>query len=260
MDALKSERIIDISQQANVGMVIHDTSVSYIQTLLLPFATEIENITDIDTLIKSIFPQTLFLKGHIIEYIYANIKSDVTLNNPEDIAAAKNSVIEYLVLDIVELAGHSARESRDSTIIPWDIQKVITNSGELPEIFGVRQTDKYLPVTVELVQGNPFIHELTEIFFGGLLLFSAVSGSSFNISMFGVPFLTDYILNGNNRFVNLNGGIYRVEIAGSDIYFNSNEFMQGFITGASWIGVDHHLYWKDLTELDDNGKLIPLTF
>ena len=51
---------------------------------------------------------------------------------------------------------------------------------------------------------------------------------------------------------------YMVQVADRQFTFKTPQFMQGFMTGALWAGVDHHKYWQDLTTLDKNGQKIKL--
>jgi histone H2A len=62
------------------------------------------------------------------------------------------AVIEYLVAEIVELAGNAARDNRKSRIIPRHIQLAIRNDEELNKLFD----------NVTIAQGGvmPNIHEV----------------------------------------------------------------------------------------------------
>jgi hypothetical protein len=41
---------------------------------------------------------------------------------------------------------------------------------------------------------------------------------------------------------------FSVKIGENQYIFDTPNFMQGFITGAMWTGVDHHKYWGNLIQ------------
>jgi histone H2A len=61
-----------------------------------------------------------------------NYSSRIGTGAPSYLAAA----IEYLIAEIVELAGNAAHDNKKSRIIPRHIQLAIRNDDELNKLFG----------------------------------------------------------------------------------------------------------------------------
>ena len=269
MNVLTTDNIITVLQQVHPDTHIHPTSIAYIRTLLRPYA-EVVDPAPIEGVIQWIplaFPGEL-AKHALSELLRVRILNVRTLQKPEtDPAvetAAKDSIIDYIVAELLELAGNYARDKNDM-ILPWDIQLVISRDEELSAMFHINIGDTTLSVTVT-VGAKQFTHVLGLEFTIGLLLFSlpTVGNHDFKIMMFDTAF-TEYYLVGDedyviaedehsHRFLNRNNELIKHSVIVNDTryWFNDTDFMQGFATGALWTGVDHHAYWRDLTQ-HDNG-------
>lgn len=46
----------------------------------------------------------------------------------------------------------------------------------------------------------------------------------------------------------------------NEILFNTPDFIQGIMTAAQWINIDHHIIVTHLIEVDESGNYIDLTF
>lgn len=296
MNALTPAAIIETFRQVHPDMNLHPTSVGYIQTLLEPYAKVIEpaDIAGVTAWIPQAFPGELGQHA-LTEMGKATTKKIAEINEahaiakgvepleeekandtvPEVISTAKTALIEYFVAEIIEIAGNAAREQREYTILPWDVQLAIGKDEELSKVFGITKEMKQLPVDV-VVGAQKFTHQLTLEVTMGLLLFSdpSVGKHDFKITMFGVPFTTDYIVPpAETGQEPADQHIYRLEesrfghgaereqpfsvVVGKETYgFTSPDFMQGIATGAQWAGVDHHQYWKQLQQHTYQGDQV----
>ena len=154
----------------------------------------------------------------------------------------------------------------DKTILPWDVKIGIGNDTDLSRMFGIVEGDVLLPVKI-VFNNQSYTHMLSLEFTCGLLLFSLQSHRNFHISLFEVPFTTNYFTETtmpgtrtlitqfrDTRFHYYNAygdepvRSYTVQIGDMRITFNTPDFMQGFATGAMWSEVDHHTYWNNLVQ------------
>lgn len=236
--------IENISSELYPDLEIHPTTVAYIQTLLDPIVQVLNPVTDVDSILAWI-PQAF--TGEFGD------EQVLTLTNLKETGATvdeiKQSFFKGLVAALVQPSGaYVEGHEGDDVILPWDVQVNLgagtDNGDDVAIIFGVQPEDRALPVTIT-IGTNSFTHMLTCEFTYGLLLFFAVAGQQFIVTMFGVPLTINNIV----RFA-LEDPEYRsnytVEIGNMNHTFSTPEFMQGFATGAQWVGVDHHLYWKNL--------------
>lgn len=274
MNALLADKIITVGQQVHPDQYVHAATVSYIQTLLVPYGEAIDPaaIEGVMQWIPLAFPGEL-AKHAMSEMIKIRLRIATELGkpdtDPEVEIEAKTAVIEYIVAELLELAGNVSRDRSADIILPWDVQKAVSSDEELSRMFGINEANKTLPVTVTVSQ-RQFTHMLNLEFTTGILLFSLATKSHFNITLFGSPLATDLVTDEedyNNGFVcdeDINTD-YSVEVAGTRYCFNAPDFMQGFATGALWTNVDHHLYWKNLVSYKINLETqervgTPITF
>ncbi|CAH6420037.1 Hypothetical protein HVR_LOCUS1076 [uncultured virus] len=187
---------------------------------------------------------------------------EIDENDPEILRAARDTIIEYLTAEIVELSGNHAYDVNDMIILPWDIQGATGCDEELARMFGTKCEPKtILTLPVDVVVGpQHYSHKLTEELTCGILLFGAAVGDrrNFNISMFGTPFSPDYMLQ-QNRF-STGSETYTVDVGGRNYTFNSVAFMQGISTGAQWMGIDHHTIWSNLLDHSQSEDGVPISF
>lgn len=260
MNVLTVDNIKRIGSQVQPDYDVHPTTIAYVQQLLKPYAAALEpaGLDGIKQWIPLAFPAEVAKHAEealtkAVDTKTAEFTGDLT---PEMQLAldvvAKETVIDYLVADLLEMAGKATREKGDHTMLPWDLKRGIAGDKELSTLFGITPEMKQLPVTV-IVGAQKFTHELTEELAMGLLLFSdaSVGKTDFNITMFDVPFTTEYIVAPETRFQTEDGAYkkdFSVIVGGKSYGFNTPDFMQGFATGAKWANVDHRAYWKDLTQ------------
>ena len=248
MDIPTNTEIINISNVVQ-GQILHPTTAAYIQTLLTDYALAVANANK-EQIIQWI-PLAIGGKSgdDLLEFL-------ATAADTNTVEFVRNIVIRFVVERMSICAGDIAAQLRDKTILPWDLQKCIANNDELFPIVIIDRDENILPVTVT-VNGQQFTHMLTEEFTMGLLLFSdpLVGNIDFNITLFGTPFTSEYIIQHEaddeetNRFTRPDHDTttwYSVEINYTIYSFDTPDFMQGFATGAMWAGVDHHNYWTHL--------------
>lgn len=260
MDINNSIRQIATNTLRDTGIVCHDSTIAYLQYLLRPYVEAINLTKDINKLpnwIHAAFPE--YLAKDIDDHIS---NSRVKAGKGEVFVGIEYAIIEYIVSDIITLANHLVMDYHDHIIIPYDIQRVIEFDNEYRIVFQIYSTGQLskLPIGVEVIPGNKFTHLVSEEFFAGLLLFSAEMKIDFHVTMFDVPFSSDYMGNGNNRFTNRKGDTYNILIAGITYYFNWIDFLQGFSTGSLWTGKDYHI-WQHLTRYNpETDKDEEITF
>jgi len=138
---------------------------------------------------------------------------------------------------------------------PWDIAEYRSEDGI--RLFGA--PSKTLPVIVTY-GNNAYQHEFTEEFTYGVLV-ALDNNPNFRVSLFGYVLSRDdldfiFVVNNENDadqkyVVNHNNEI---------IAFNSNEFIQGVMTAAEWIGVDAHNIVNDLRYIDGSYNVTRYNF
>lgn len=248
MDNLDHNTIIRIINQFNHNLIYHNCTIGYLKQILNNFFIEINSLTNILSIfnwVKNTLPESLSSK------LSDNIES--ILNNTfEDIQIIKDIIITFLIYNIVEHLPNILKDS-DKVVLPWDILHEIVTNCSLSLAFNINDLndEPKLPVNIKTVTGGSSIKMLSQNFFGGLLLFASINNNCI-ISMYGSYFSSDYMKNGNNRFNNREYGIYNVEIENFSYSFDSLDFLQGFITGASLVNDDHRKYWKNLTIYNEN--------
>lgn len=272
MNTLSSETITKIFGQVHSNLHPHETTVAYVQILLLPYANTLEQGNSLQVISQWIplaLPGKLgkhahqeFIKAVDITYYGKNIGSqildpEIPDNDPELLSISKYTVIEYLIAEIAELAGNIAKNADDGYIIlPWDVLRGIGEDYELSKVFGIVPGMNKLPVSVT-VGDNQITEEMSMDMTMGILLFSyhTVGNVDFNVHMFGIrlrPGLDQFNDNHTPRTFRYywHGGYdhenFTVVVRRITYTFDTPEFMQEFVTGAQWAGVDHHKYWSDL--------------
>lgn len=191
MNALLTDKIITVGQQVHPDHSVHPTTVSYIQTLLTPYAEAIEPaaLEGVVQWIPLAFPGEL-AKHAMSEMIKLRLRTATEFGkpdtDPEVETVAKTAVIEYIVAELLELAGNVADDRTSSIILPWDVQRAISSDAEVSEMFGITEANTTLPVTVTVGQ-RQFTHMLGLEFTAGILLFSIATGHDFNITVFNTP-------------------------------------------------------------------------
>jgi len=269
MDILSDDFIMQLANAANIRL--HGSSVKYIKLLLEPFV----NTDQILMLVSARFPRKNSSElSQIINYnAGAMLLTDrMTRNNHiqdvsvQTLQTIKMTIIEYMIILILGVLRRSPM-SNIETVFPWDVKSAMSEDEALSKIMEIQFVNTFevvLPVNL-VVGAQQFTLNVTLEFVFGLLLFSFISRIDFNITMYGVKFFPDYMAPDNiTRFTNFKRGPrtltnYTIEISGGTYGFESLNFIEGFISGALWTGVDHHLYWKNLRDysLDDmNGKEI----
>lgn len=251
INALINESIVTICAQIDPNLTCHQTSIAYIQALLMPYADAIEPANDINS-IKQWIPAVL--PGELGRGILSKIIERATAK-PEDatiVNDTKSDIITQMITNILRQASAWTRNVSDIRIFPWDIQGGISDDPELSAVFGITKDDRQLPVTIT-IGPQEFIHMLSSEFVAGLLLFSSpnVGNYDLGVTIFGVSLTFDYVVpmeeDADNRFIFDPDHNQNYSVTVDRKYgFETPDFMQGFSTGALWAGIDHHKYWTRL--------------
>ena len=287
MNAIATEKIVTIGTLLFPLKVLHSTTIAYIQVLMRPYAEIIDNTFNIgalkDWISRNFLLQTTIVMHDKIHDTINRIAAEDGAVNP--LNHVKTMIIEYILSKIILSAGeHVSSFPTDETILPWDVQYGIGHDGDFTLPFGITEEVNTLPVTVT-IGDQQFQHMLSLEFTCGLLLFLVGKPDKYQITMFGVPFTTNYFgeavdplsefedvpVNFEDTRFNFEDdgeydGVesYTVKIGSLNITFDSPDFMQGFITGAMWGGIDPHAYWSNLMThtWNDHGDPVntPLTF
>lgn len=247
MDVLTINNLISIASETSPDIRLHATTVAYLIKLLSEYLPTLDAYHTTDEFFY--FVKQQFPKG--FGYIMA-------LTNIKDIESYKAAIIRYLANELISSAAYEAMQVSDNVVIPWDVQKGIYEVESLSTIFEINrdQITTMLPVTVNINGPQEFM--MTDQLLGGLLVFLFASQKHVSITMFGEPFDTYYlrrdmdtnIRETGSRFVYKENRIERppfsLRTGNYKWSFYNEYFMQGFILGAIWTGVDHRLYWSDL--------------
>ena len=257
-------------------------------------------IAYIQSLLRTVNLAGLETRDNIIDWINRTFPRDLAdrfveelrmggphYDNRNTIETVKQNVILRLGAYIIEGAKDTLRETGDEfNVLPWDVLDYISSDTQLSTLFNIEETDENstLPVTITIGEDQA-THELTEDVAMGLFLFYDNLGDDrddhdFHITMFNseLPHHLNPLLPGEDRrefdpetvafdrylFDKYHDGIsthkYSFTVNNVLYGFHTYEFVQGFITGAMWLGVDHHDYWSGLTEHNDDNTITNLTF
>lgn len=251
------EAIAVIGQQVHPGMHYHPTTVAYIQYLVRPYNEAINYAQDIESITRWV---NLEFPGNLSKYAIIEMNKAILQNRGaiDSLSVAKNAVIEYILVELLEVSGNRARDEHDIVVLPWDVQIMIGFDKELTIMFNIAKGDVMLPVTV-MIQNQPFQHMLSMDFVTGLLVFYYASNNPINITMFNVPITNDYFITDgfpdlNSRYIIDRFTFFTVDVSDIRFKFDTSDFMQGFATGASWKHVDHHKYWTNLMSHTHNAS------
>lgn len=268
MNYITTYNIQQVSSLAFKSIVLHPTSIAYIQDVITPYAKVLDTATDIDG-IKAWLP--LVLSGVVgpraidtaVDEL-AKLKGGLR-EGPEFLELAKKAVVDVMIrrlisnveADIIFITG-------DNEVLPWDIKESIILDENLRKALKITQGYTMLPVEV-IINDKSFTHEFTNEFTCGLLLYSLMSRNNFIIRLFGIPFNNNYFLNPQgNRYtklcLNKRKPDYSILIGGVTYCFVTTDFIQGFATGALWFNDDHHKYWSNLISYVENRHGAPLEF
>jgi len=269
MNILITESIRKIVLDEYPYLVIHDTSITYIEILLRPCMELLDNIK----------PPFNFTSIHnkLARIIRHELKRCLHTNNnlEEIINKAKWNVIRYLICEMID-PPYYTRIVTDNIVFPWDIRTAIVSDKHLLNMINAsngKLIEHKFPVTV-IVGKNIYEHISSEEFICGLLLFFTVdrtiydSSVTIKVRMFG-DIISPTYMKESNRFntlehtsnislfdVKRDKRTYSLEVSDVTYYFNSTDFMKGFVIGAYRVGVDSRDYWKNLRDYTDdiNGK------
>lgn len=240
MQVITSDFIQKVFNQVHPNKNLLSTTISYLQELFQPYDNLLGPINDLNTLQQWIHNDLQGdLASHSISWIHRALRK-----NPADIHLAKQTLFEYLLGEILELAGNLAESYGDNNVTPWDILSV-TNTDEEFQAVLKPQSQTEIPVTVR-VGSEYFIHNMTFEFF------SYVSSFSFDPIISGVLFDISYVTN-ENRFNNPGKRFHPYSFDFSEyfpIFFDTTSFIQGFNTGCLWSNLN---FKGTITQYNNDG-------
>lgn len=265
MEALTTQSIINTFKKIKPKKTLHPTTIALVQSILSPYAEEADQLEPVSkggvgSWLKNTFQ---FINDY---------QSKVITDKIDRIENSANVIITEILEYILDIGTIPATDYKDHVVLPWDIIETISADGQYKDTFNLEWIDK-LPVEIK-VDGETVTHMLSLDFTCGLLLFSIAAKVNFNITILGVPFGKDYFTTTEgkrNRFEISDGELldYTIVVSNVEYQFMNLEFVQGFMTGADWLSVDHHKYWSNFInyqkDLNYNGsrivvKAIRMTF
>lgn len=237
MDVLTYENVSKLINNFNNNnnLIWDQTSIAYILNLVIPYGLASEPATDIESIVEWI--PTTFLDNLANELLWA-------LNDEKlDLDGAKITVIETLIKLIYDTIIRKLENNNLKTILPWDIQYILANDPEFADAFGLGSEYNTLPVGM-VFGPDVFVHNVTEEFITGLVIFSSASDFNFPIYMYGKELNPDVFIN-TDRYI-YTGNIttnFTINIKNTIYEFDSCQFLKGFVTCSSWAGLNHIYYW-----------------
>jgi len=241
MNYLSNESIIDIVNDFTEHDSITPAAIDYIRAVFSPIAQQVDQLTS-SRAVTDWYQRNLpkFLADAIDYNLNRQLENQGIGNH---LAHVKSSVIYYSIAAILE------RVNSVKIIYPWDVKEEIRRYEQLLILLHQSDNDK-LPVNV-VINGVPFEHMMSEEFTYGLLSFSDVTGVQYNVTMYGKTLPP---IGSIKIFTKRLQQSYEANINGHKYYFDTAEFIQGFMTGASWAGIDGKqlLTIKDLS----NGQML----
>ena len=165
--------------------------------------------------------------------------------------------IDFLSYDVIEsviLSDYTSTDTGDLVITPWDALHALQKVEEYVKLFNLPGESK-LPITVKL-NNNVFTHTLSMEFAFGIALFAKIIPGSYQLMMYNYTF---ELMPQLKRILERKTQKYELTIGVEKYYFNTEDFMQGFMTGAMWAGVDPKQYIRELNKIEDDGSLTPIS-
>jgi len=268
MNNLTALNIQHLTNNISHDIILHPTSIAYIQSLLSPYAQVLDQASSVNHIIDWLpkaLPGLIDIKSlnTPIEDL-SRLKGGLN-DGPEFVQLAKSIIIDKLISRlIISVNDDILFYKGDNMILPWDILESTSFDDTLRERLGILKGQQSLPVQI-IIENIIHNHEFTEEFTMGLLLYSLVSQKPLQILLFGIPLNNDYFLNPNgNRYTkfchNARRTEYSIIIGGVNYCFITIGFIHGFITGASWYNDDHHRYWSNLISYEMDPKGIQVNF
>ena len=204
---------------------------SHLNHMILPLIESINNAQSVDVLIQ-----------WVSSVLPGNEEVIASLNTTQDVNAAKQYIIQYIAVELLNSTGKSIQ-----TITPWDLHS--TRTDVLTQFFGpVTQT---LLITVNVGQHQHLMSQ--DLAFGIVLIL-------YNHQQFKL-LLDDYELTINEMAIpymtsEQNIKTYQLVTSIGDITFNGAEVVQGIITAAQWLNVDPHTLVDNLRENTAEGQVL----
>jgi hypothetical protein len=258
MDLSFKDEIERLKQAIAPGsnLTFHPSTIYYIESILEPYNEAMKNATTIDQLIDWIplaFPEPMRTQLlNIVEGVKAMI-----LNEETQISVAKDFIINFFLHEFVE---KSYETIFGSIVLPWDIINII-NHKRWNSIFNVTSSLLYINIWLN---DEEYTHEVSFELAMGILAFKLNMNYAYDVVLFGSQLESKIVL---DRFTHedLQQFLkYRIWINGTTeyIYFDTAEFMQGFISGSLWIGINPHDLIISLDFFDSNNtdQWIPINF
>lgn len=246
------ETLKAVTKVDTFGYNVLPVTFAYIAALLSPYV-DVLTITPMDRVAEWILLAMPSISKKVLKKYQAYpVRSEK--ENKEELIR----IVAKIVLDITieEVLDHNTQ----AYILPWDIQgTILDGNNDLYPLFQLPFENSKLPV-IAVVNGNQYIHELSEEFTIGLLIAAKVPAHvpSFDIYMFGILLEDSFLADkkpdnyGARYYFNPShiNAKYSVDVGDKVFSFNTPEFIQGFMTGCQWRGLDYHDYLENLIQYD----------
>jgi histone H3/H4 len=133
--SITDEQIIKLLQDIHPNLTIDDDAIQYIKYILAPYYDRISEL-ETDNAIMDWLPKNI--PKELARHAIANIirkTSRLSSEDPQTRLLAITAVFEYLITELIEIAGkHTLRENR-STITTEDLKLIIIKDQDLNSLF-----------------------------------------------------------------------------------------------------------------------------
>ena len=238
-----------INTNYNIEYIYPESTLNYLLQLLIPIEQTLSQL-----ITKDQFES--WAENNIYEYSY--LVFEYLDDKKEDYQ--NDHLVLHILNVIAKLIIHNAHKIskgwsyKSSYVLPWDIQSSI-HYLQLDKLFKMKSNDDKLPVILTS-EGDSCNLLLTEDFLMGLLLSYYMGQSDINVTMFDYPITIEMLI---DRYLDQEHD-FGVIIDDDQYSFYSLDFMNGFVTGAGWLGLNHYEYWSDLKDYRENDEGINITF
>lgn len=143
-----------LCKELHPDVYFHPTTLGYIDYLLIPYRNALNaNIENYAYWIESTFPE--YFGQFLLKKVNDRLSS--TGYQGEGIEETKFNILRYIAQEIIDLTGNLGRDEYKGTVIPWDINKVISHDPEMILMFKIEYN-----LTSEIINAgteNEFIRQ-----------------------------------------------------------------------------------------------------
>jgi hypothetical protein len=245
---ITSEFIRNIGSEVHPELKISESSIIYLEQSFDPYWNSVRTIRNPDKLLEWV---DINLPGELGKHARSKVIKEWNGQKVRKINSGIGAIFEYLISESIELGGSKPYD----VLLPWDIKNALSSDEEFVKMLGLEAGDNTtFPVTI-IINGQNFVHELTEEQVAGLYAFKFHYNLDWGLYVLSDPiqFDVDYdeiSLNKNVKYKELK---YSVQIDNKTYIFERPDFIQGWVTGAMWAGIDPYAELSDFASLDENN-------